>query len=410
MPMSHVTTNVRAAALRAEFQNESGEVAMSGFIRETTRGANNYLLGSGVTSPTRNASSTSTAKMNTGKLPYETAGVVFNTLTTTYSSSSAPTKTVPKTTLSNVSYGDLIGSANVPFAGTSNFNSNSHIIGDDSNTSNSKFHQGVGAFKPGQAIQNFQSGMGSSDTNSNLPKYAMVGGSQKAPNQDNYIDLVTHAAPGDIMFSIAVTSTGEQPYASSTMNPAWSTTSRNTSATTLHTFQQELFDGHDRWTVVYVKICKGGERYCYHRLNQGSSTAYYTMMCGLLRSPSSSTAIDGRSGFSSTFASNDYEHKTFPMGTLFGSGEIMIFADLTPYAASIFNNTSGTDNSTSRYYGTTGTTTTKYALALGQYQEVATSGFKGGWTAQAVRSLTIRGSGGHTGSGENSMVILRLLV
>ena len=39
MPMSHVTTNVRAAALRAEFQNESGEVAMSSFIRETVRGA-----------------------------------------------------------------------------------------------------------------------------------------------------------------------------------------------------------------------------------------------------------------------------------------------------------------------------------------------------------------------------------
>jgi hypothetical protein len=408
MPMSHVTTNVTAAALRAEFQNESGEVAMSSFIRETTRGANNNLGASGVTSPTRNASSTSTAKMNTGKLPYETAGVVFNSLTTTYSSSSAPTKTVPKTSLSNVSYGDLIGSANVPFAGTSNFNTNSTIIGDDSNTSNVKFHQGVGAFKPGQAIQNFQSGMGSGDTNSNLPKYAMVGGSQKSPNQDNYIDLVTHAAPGDIMFSIAVTSSGEQPNASSTMNPAWSTTSRNTSATTLHTFQQELFDGNDRWTVVYVKICKGGERYCYHRLNYGSGS--YMMMCGLLRSPSSSTAIDGRVASTATFASDDYEHKTFAMGTLFGSGEIMIFADLTPYTASILNNTSGTDNSTSRYYGSTSSSTTKYALALGQYQEVATSGVKGGWTLATTRSLTIRGSGGHTGSGENSMVILRLLV
>jgi len=408
MPMSHVTTNVRAAALRAEFQNESGEVAMSSFIRETTRGANNTILASGVTSPTRNASSTSTAKMNTGKLPYETAGVVFNSLITSYSSSSAPTKTVPKTSLSNVSYGDLRGTANVPFAGTSNFNTNSHIAGDDSNTSNSKYHQGVGAFKPGQAVQTYQSGMGSSDTNSNLPKYAMVGGTQKSPNQNNYIDLVTHAAPGDIMFSIAVTSSGQQPYTSSTMDPAWSTTSRNTSATTLHTFQQELFDGHDRWTVVHVKICKGGERYCYHRLNYSSGN--YTMMAGLLRSPSSSTAIDGRIASSATFASNDYEHKTFAMGTLFGSGEIMIFADLTPYAASIFNNTSGTDNSTSRYHGSTGSGTTKYAFALGQYQEVATAGLKGGWTVGATRSLTIRGSGGHTGSGENSMVILRLLV
>ena len=151
MPMSHVTTNVRAAALRGEFQNESGEVAMSGFIRETTRGANNSFAVTGITNPTRNASSASTAKMNTGKLPYETAGVVFNSLTT-YSSSSAPTKTVPKTSLSNVSYGDLIGTANVPFAGTSNFNQNSHIAGEDGNTSNSKYHQGVGAFKPGQAV------------------------------------------------------------------------------------------------------------------------------------------------------------------------------------------------------------------------------------------------------------------
>ena len=409
MPMSHVTTNVRAAALRAEFQNESGEVAMSSFIRETTRGANNTILASGVTSPTRNASSTSTAKMNTGKLPYETAGVVFNSLITSYSSSSAPTKTVPKTSLSNVSYGDLRGTANVPFAGTSNFNTNSHIAGDDSNTSNSKYHQGVGAFKPGQAVQTYQSGMGSSDTNSNLPKYAMVGGTQKSPNQNNYIDLVTHAAPGDIMFSIAVTSSGQQPYTSSTMNPAWSTSSRNTSATTLHTFQQELSDGADRWTVVHVKICKGGERYCYHRLNYSSGN--YTVMAGLLRSPSSSTAIDGRIASSATFASNDYEHKTFAMGTLFGSGEIMIFADLTPHGgASIFNNTSGTDNSTSRYHGSTGSGTTKYAFALGQYQEVATAGLKGGWTVGATRSLTIRGSGGHTGDGQNSMVILRLLV
>ena len=131
---------------------------------------------------------------------------------------------------------------------------------------------------------------------------------------------------------------------------------------------------------------------------------------GLLRSPSSSTAIDGRVASTATFASDDFEHKTFAMGTLFGSGEIMIFADLTPYTASILNNTSGTDNSTSRYYGSTGSSTTKYALALGQYQEVATSGVKGGWTLATTRSLTIRGSGGHTGSGENSMVILRLLV
>ncbi len=408
MPMSHVTTNVRAAALRGEFQNESGEVAMSGFIRETTRGANNSFAVTGITNPTRNASSASTAKMNTGKLPYETAGVVFNSLTTTYSSSSAPTKTVPKTSLSNVSYGDLIGTANVPFAGTSNFNQNSHIAGEDGNTSNSKYHQGVGAFKPGQAIQNYQSGMGSSDTNSNLPKYAMVGGTQRSPNQNNHIDLLTHAAPGDVMFSIAVTSSGQQPYTSSSMNPAWSETSRNTSATTLLTHQEELFDGHDRWTVVDVKICKGGERYCYHRLNYSSGN--YTVMAGLLRSPSSSTAVDGRFGNASTFASNDYEHKTVGMGLVGGSGEIMIFADLTPYAASIFNNTAGTDNSTSRYHGSTGSGSTKYAFALGQYQEVATAGFKGGFTTSPPRSLTIRGSGGHTGDGQNSMVVLRLLV
>ena len=407
MPMSHVTTNVRAAALRAEFQNESGEVAMSSFIRETVRGANNSIIVTGITSPTRNASSTSTAKMNTGKLPYETAGVVFNSLITSYSSSSAPTKTVPKTSLSNVSYSDLRGTANVPFAGTSNFNTNSHIIGDDSNTSNSKYHQGVGAFKPGQAIQTYSSGMGSSDTNSNLPKYAHRHG-QRAPNQNNYVDLVTHAAPGGIMWSIAVTSSGQQPYTSSAMNPAWSTSSRNTSATTLLDYQIELFDGHDRWTVVHVKICKGGERYCYHRLNYSSGN--YTVMAGLLRSPSSSTAIDGRVANAATFASNDYEHKTIQMGQVLGSGEIMIFADMTPYAASIFNNTSGTDNSTSRYHGSTGSGSTKYALALGQYQEVATAGLKGGFATSPSRSLTIRGSGGHTGSGENSMVVLRLLV
>ncbi len=408
MPMSHVTTNVRAAALRAEFQNESGEVAMSGFIRETTRGANNYLGASGTTSPTRVPHSTTTAKMNTGRLPYETAGVVFNSLTT-YSSSSAPTKTVPKTSLSNVSYGDLIGSANVPHAGTSNFNSNTHHISENGNTGNSKYHQGVGAFKPGQAVQNYQSGMGSSDTNSNLPKYAQVYG-QRAPNQNNYIDLLTHAAPGDIMWSIAVTSSGQQPYSptNGTMNPAWSTSSQNTSATVLTSMGQELFDGHDRWTIVHAKICKGGERYCYHRLNYSSGN--YNHMCGLIRSPSSSTALDGRAALAVTFASNDYEHKTAIMGQVLGSGEIMIFADLTPYAASIFNNTSGTDNSTSRYHGSTPGGTTKYALALGQYQEVATSNIKGGWSLQTTRVLTIRGSGAHTGSGENSMVVLRLLV
>lgn len=408
MPMSHVTTNVRAAALRAEFQNESGEVAMSSFIRETVRGANNiWPLTTGTYSPTRNASSTSTAKMNTGKLPYETAGVVFNTLTTTYSSSSAPTKTVPKTTLSNVSYSDLIGSANVPHAGTANFNSSSQIIGDDSNTSNTKYHQGVGAFKPGQAVQNYQSGMGSSDTNSNLPKYAQRHG-QRSPNQNNYIDLLTHAAPGDVMWSIAVTSSGQQPFTSSAMYPAWSTSSINTSSTTLLSYQLELFDGHDRWTVVDVKICKGGERYCYHRLNYNSGN--YNHMCGLIRSPSSSTATTGRAASAFTFASDDYEHKTAIMGSTYGSGEVVIFADMTPYAASIFNNTSGTDNSTSRYHGSTSSGGTKYALALGQYQEIASSGFKGGWTTNPARILTIRGSGGHTGDGQNSMVVLRLLV
>jgi hypothetical protein len=407
MPMSHVTTNVRAAALRAEFQNESGEVAMSSFIRETVRGANNTLVAGVITSPTRNASSTSTAKMNTGKLPYETAGVVFNTLTTTYSSSSAPTKTVPKTSLSNVSYGDLIGTANVPHAGTSNFNSNTAVIGEDGNTANTKYHQGVGAFKPGQAVQNYQSGMGSSDTNSNLPKYAQVHG-QRAPNNTNYIDLKTHAAPGDIMWSIAVTSSGQQPYTSSAMYPAWSTSSINTSSTTLLNYQLELKDGHDRWTVVDVKICKGGERYCYHRLNYSSGN--YTHMCGLIRSPSSSTAVDGRVASAATFASDDYEHQSAIMGSLLGSGEVMIFADMTPYAASIFNNTQGTDNSTSRYHGSTPGGSTKYALALGQYQEVATSGFKGGFTTSPSRILTIRGSGGHTGDGQNSMVVLRLLV
>jgi hypothetical protein len=409
MPMSHVTTNVRAAALRAEFQNESGEVALSSFIRETTRGANTYIGGSAATSPTRNASSTSTAKMNTGKLPYETAGVVFNSLITSYSSSSAPTKTVPKQSLSNVSYSDLRGTANVPHAGTSNFNTNSSIIGDDSNTSNSKYHQGVGAFKPGQAIQTYQSGMGSSDANSNLPKYAMVHG-QKSNNANNYIDLVTHAAPGDIMWSMAVTSTGSQPTGNGTMYPAWSTSNQNTAATALLNYGLELFDGNDRWTVVHAKVCKGGERYCYHRLNYGSAGQNYAHMCGLIRSPSSSTAVDGRAAFAATFSSNDYENKTFAMGTLYGSGEIMIFADLTPYASSIFNNTSGTDNSTSRYHGSTGGGSTKYAVALGQYQEAATSDVKGGWTVSTTRSLTIRGSGGHTGSGENSMILLRLLV
>ena len=397
MPMSHVTTNVRAAALRAEFQNESGEVRMSGFIK-----------GSANTDGTRVPHSTSTAKMSTGELPYTTSGVVFNVLTTSYSSSSSPTKTVPKTSLSNVSYSDLIGSANVPFAGTSNFNSNTSIIGEDGNTGSTKFHQGVGAFKPGQAVQTFQAGMGSSDTNSNLPKYAMVHG-QRANNTNNYIDLVTHAAPGDIMWSAAVTSTGQQPYSptNGTMNPAWSTSSQNTSATSLYTFGQELFDGNDRWSIVHVKVCKGGERYCYHRLNYGSAGQNYNHMCGLIRSPKSSTAADGRSCIATTFASNDYENKTATMGTTFGQGEIMIFMDLTPYAATVLNVTgSGAQHHTTRYYGGPAT---KYSVAMGQYQEGVTIGFKGIPAPSVSRGMTIRGSGGHTGSGENSMIILRIL-
>ena len=132
-------------------------------------------------------------------------------------------------------------------------------------------------------------------------------------------------------------------------------------------------------------------------------------MCGLIRSPSSSTSTASRAAFAQTFASNDYEHKESIMGQVYGGGEIMIFADLTPYAASIFNNTSGTDHSTSRYHGSTPGGSTKYALALGQYQEDFSSGLKGGYTLSSSRKLTIRGSGGHTGSGENSMILLRLL-
>ena len=118
--------------------------------------------------------------------------------------------------------------------------------------------------------------MGTGDTNSNLPKYAMVHG-QRANNTNNYIDLVTHAAPGDIMWSAAVTSTGQQPYSptNGTMNPAWSSSSQNTSATSILSFGQELFDNNDRWTIVHAKICKGGERYCYHRLNYGSAGQNY---------------------------------------------------------------------------------------------------------------------------------------
>ena len=397
MPMSHVTTNIRAAALRAEFQNESGQVAMSGFIK-----------GSANTDGTKDSHTASTAKMSTGELPYTTSGVIFNTLTTTYSSSSSPTKTVPKTSLSNVSYSDLIGSANVPFAGTSNFNINSGIIGNSGNSENTKFHQGVGAFKPGQAIQTYQSGMGSSNANNNLPQYAMIHG-QRANNTNNYIDLVTHAAPGDIMWSIAVTGSGQQPYSptNGTMNPAWSSSSQNTSATSLLTFGQELSDGADRWTIVHVKVCKGGERYCYHRLNYSSGN--YNHMCGLIRSPNANTtAASGRSALASTFASNDYENKTQTMGTVFGQGEIMIFADLTPHGgASIFNVTgSGAQHHTTRYYGGG---STKYAVAMGQYQQGTTFGFKGGFTPTSSRGMTIRGSGGHTGDGQNSMVVLRIL-
>ena len=396
MPMSHVTTNVRAAALRAEFQNESGEVRMSGFIK-----------GSANTDGTRVPHSASTAKMSTGELPYTTSGVVFNSLTT-YSSSSAPTKTVPKTSLSNVSYSDLIGSANVPFAGTSNFNSNTSIIGEDGNTGSTKFHQGVGAFKPGQAVQTFQAGMGSSDTNSNLPKYAMVHG-QRANNTNNYIDLVTHAAPGDIMWSIAVTGSGQQPYSptNGTMNPAWSSTSQNTSATSILTFGQELSDGADRWTIVHVKVCKGGERYCYHRLNYSSGN--YNHMCGLIRSPNANTtATSGRVALATTFATNDYENVTQTMGTVLGTGEIMIYADLTPHGgASIFNvSGSGAQHHTTRYYGGG---STKYAVAMGQYQEGQVINFKGGFTPTTSRGMTIRASGGHTGDGQNSMVVLRIL-
>ena len=400
MPMSHALNNVRAAALRAEFQNESGEVAMSGFIK-----------GSSNTDGTRVAHTASTAKMSTGELPYATSGVAYNTLTTTYSSSSSPAKTVPKTSLSNVSYGDYRGAANVPFAGTDNFNTSTQIIGDDSNTSSTKFHQGVGAFKPGQAIQTYQSGMGTGDTNSNLPKYAMRHG-QKSNNSNNYVDLLTHAAPGDIMWSAAVTSTGQQPYSptNGTMNPAWSTSSQNTSATSILSYGVELFDGADRWTIVHAKICKGGERYCYHRLNYGSTGQNYNMMAGLVRSPSSSTAASGRLATASSFASSDYENKTMTMGTIYGQGEIMIFMDLTPFAATVLNVTgSGAQHHTTRYYGSTSGGGTKYSVAMGQYQEGTTPDFKAGFTPSSSRGLTIRGSGGHTGSGENSMVLLRIL-
>ena len=400
MPMSHALNNVRAAALRAEFQNESGEVAMSGFIK-----------GSSNTDGTRVAHTASTAKMSTGELPYATSGVTYNTLTTTYSSSSSPAKTVPKTSLSNVSYGDYRGAANVPFAGTDNFNTSTLIIGDDSNTGSTKFHQGVGAFKPGQAIQNYQSGMGTGDANSNLPKYAMKH-SQYANNANQYVDLLTHAAPGDIMWSAAVTSSGQQPFSptNGTMNPAWSTTSQNTSATSLVSYGAELTDGNDRWTIVHAKICNGGERYCYHRLNYGSTGANYSMMCGLIRSPSSSTAASGRLATATTFASTDYEEKTMTMGTLYGQGEIMIFMDLTPYAATVLNVAgSGAQHHTTRYYGSSGGGNTKYSVAMGQYQEGTTPDFKAGFTPSSSRGLTIRGSGGHTGSGENSMVVLRIL-
>ena len=399
MPMSHSTYNVRAAALRAEFQNESGEVALSSFIR-----------GSSNTDGTRVAHSASTAKMSNGKLPYTTSGVVFNSLITSYSSSSAPTKTVPATSLSNVSYSSLRGTANVPFAGTSNFNTNSQIMGDDSNTSNVKFHQGVGAFKPGQAIQTYSSGMGSNDTNSNLPKYAMAHG-QRSVNANNYIDLVTHAAPGDIMWSISVTGSGQQPYnpTNGTMNPAWSTSSQNTSATSILSFGQELSDGSDRWTIVHVKICKGGERYVYTRLNYSSGN--YNHMCGIIRSPISSTAAAGRAASCITFSSNDYENKTATMGQTFGQGEIMIFADLTPHGGgSIFNVTgSGAQHHTTRYYGSTSGGSTKYAVAMGQYQEGMIIGAKGIPYPSSSRGMTIRSSGGHTGSGQNSVVVLRIL-
>ena len=95
------------------------------------------------------------------------------------------------------------------------------------------------------------------------------------------------------------------------------------------------------------------------------------------------------------------------MGTVYGQGEIMIFMDLTPYAASVFNVTgSGAQHHTSRYYGGP---STKYSVAMGQYQEGTTITGKGNLTPSSSRGLTIRGSGGHTGSGENSMVLLRIL-
>jgi hypothetical protein len=251
--------------------------------------------------------------------------------------------------------------------------------------------------------------MGSSDANSNLPKYAMVHG-QKSNNANNYIDLVTHAAPGDIMWSAAVTSTGSQPSGNGSMYPAWSTSSINTSATQLYTFGQELFDGNDRWTVVHVRVCKGGERYCYHRLNYGSTGQNYNMMCGIIRSPRSSTAADSRAALATTFASDDYENKTATMGSTFGQGEIMIFMDLTPYASTALNVTgSGAQHHTTRYYGSTGSGSTKYSVAMGQYQEGMTFGVKGIPAPAVGRGMTIRGSGGHTGSGQNSMIILRIL-
>jgi hypothetical protein len=134
------------------------------------------------------------------------------------------------------------------------------------------------------------------------------------------------------------------------------------------------------------------------------------MMAGLIRSPSSSTAASGRLASATTFASSDYENKTMTMGTVYGQGEIMLFMDLTPFAASVLNVTgSGAQHHTTRYYGSTSGGGTKYSVAMGQYQEGTTFNVKGGNTPSSSRGLTIRGSGGHTGSGENSMVLLRIM-
>jgi len=402
MPMSHNVNNVRAAALRAEFQNDSGEVSLSKY----KRGSNNY---DGVRAPGNN---TATAFTSNNELPFHATGAVWNSLVTSYSTNSSPAKTKQVTSNSNISMGNLRGIGNMPFAVTSNANSTSvNPSADDSGATANL--TGVGNFKSGQEVQSYESGMGASALaiNSNNPMYALAN-AQRAPNAWNYEDLQTHAAPGDIMFFMAFTSSGGTP--SSYMYPAWNQSSaqHNTSAPLIGSFAFEYYNGNnaaDGWVVTFARVCKGGERFCAHRLNYSSGA--HNILTGIIRSPGTSTTNTSGKGVNTTVIArqhNDYGTDSYTMGAAWGQGEVVVMANLTPFASYASNSVAGTSAGTSRYMKSGAGSQISYHIALGSYEETASVGFKGnGWTPNATRSIKVSASGGHTSSGEEATIIMK---